>query len=79
MTNVTNVTTRTTVKHAQVVTPRSTEHSWHASVTCHKIDQTKFAVMQVRSAMASPSVSDLERVKGRSVVVKLRAECLFHW
>ena len=28
-----------TVKHSQVVSSRSTEHLWHASVTCHKIDQ----------------------------------------
>ena len=34
-----NVTTRTTVKHSLVVTARSTEHFWHPSVTCHKIDQ----------------------------------------
>ena len=41
----------------------------------------KCASMQVFCAMASPSVSDLERVKriGRYLVVKPRAECLFHW
>ena len=41
----------------------------------------KVAAMQVCCAMANPSASDLERVKriGRYLVVKPRAECLFHW
>ena len=38
----TNVTTRTTVKHSQMVTSRSTEDSWHASDTCHTIHQISF-------------------------------------
>ena len=57
---------------------RSTEHLWHASVACHKIDQiSSLRAMQVCCAMADPSASDLELVKriGRCPAGKPRAEC----
>ena len=38
----TSETTLTTVKHSQMVTSRSTEDSWHASDTCHKIHHISF-------------------------------------
>ena len=81
MTNVTNVSTRTTVKHSQVVTSRSTEQLWRASVLCHKIDQI-LSLRQCRSVVRWQTGQLLmERVRkiGRYLVERPRAECLFRW
>ena len=79
------VTTRmqmTNAERTDMVTSRSTEHLWHASVTRHKVDQIS-SLRQCKYVVRwqKKSVSDMERVKsiGRYLVKKPRAECLFHW
>ena len=72
------VTTSTTARDSQVVIKRSTtEHLWHASVTCHKTDQ----ISSSRCAISIPPVRDVERVKrnGRYLSGKSIAKCLFRW
>ena len=68
------VTTPMTARHSRVVTSRSTEHLSHESASCHKTDQ----ISSSRSAMAKPSVRDMERVKriGRCFSGKTESEVL---
>ena len=77
------VTTRmqtTNAERTDMVTSRSTEHLWHASVTRQKVDQIS-SLRQCKYVVRwqEKSVSDMERVKriGRNLMVKPRAECLF--